>query len=96
MANTGAEVILSMLFLTFSGANVQFLKRKLTWRSYTIAKDLPTTKWLELIDQKKFAKATLNENYKTFVMYVAVLEAPIVGMTIYSLRATQITDNKPM
>ena len=43
--------------------------------SYTAAEALPTTKWVELIDKKKFAKAALDEESETFMVYVAALEA---------------------
>ena len=60
-----------MLFLTFSNADVQFLEKELTWRSYTTAEALPTTKQVEPINKKKFAKVTLDENSKIFVIHVA-------------------------
>ena len=43
LANTSKEVILGMHFLTFSNADIQFAEKKLTWRSYTVKKALPTT-----------------------------------------------------
>ena len=52
LANISAEVVLDMSFLTLSNADVQFLKKELTWRSYTTAKALPTTKRVELINKK--------------------------------------------
>ena len=63
-----------MLFLTFSNADIQFTKKKLTWKSYIAAKALPTTKWVELIDKREFAKAVLDKEPKTFVMHIAALE----------------------
>ena len=62
-----------MLFLTLSNADVQFVEKELTWRSYTIAKALPTTKRVELIDKKEFAKAALDKNFETFVIHIASL-----------------------
>ena len=67
------EVVLDILFLTFSNTNVQFAKKKLTQRTYTTEKGLPTTRWVELIDQKEFAKAALEENIEVFVVYVSFL-----------------------
>ena len=61
------EVVLGMLFLTLSNSNIQFAEKKLTWRSYTAKEALPTTRKVELIDKKEFAKAALNENIKAFV-----------------------------
>ena len=37
LADISAEVVLDILFLTLSNTNVQFVKKKLNWRSYTIA-----------------------------------------------------------
>ena len=62
-----------MPFLTLSNADVQFVEKELTWRSYTTAEALPTTKRVELIDKKEFAKAALDENSETFVVHVASL-----------------------
>ena len=62
-----------MLFLTLNNANVQFIEKKLIWRFYITAEALPTTKRVELIDKKKFAKKALNENFETFVTYVTSL-----------------------
>ena len=62
-----------MYFLTLSNADVQFLEKKLIWRSYIIAKALPSTKRVELINKKEFAKVKLDENFKTFVIHVASL-----------------------
>ena len=62
-----------MPFLTFSNADVQFIEKELIWRFYITAKALPTTKRIELIDKKEFAKAALDRNSKTFVIHVAFL-----------------------
>ena len=86
LADISVEMVLGMPFLTLSNADIQFLEKELTWRSYTTAKALPTTKRVELIDKKEFVKAALNENSETFVVHVATLEAPLSGMTIHLLR----------
>ena len=70
MANVSLEVILGMLFLTLSGANVNFLGRKLWWRTYTIKKALPTTRCIELVDKKEFAAAMLDLEHETYVVYI--------------------------
>ena len=77
-----------MPFLIFSNANVSFLEQEFTWRSYITAKTLPTTKKVELINKKEFAKAALDENFETFVVYVATLEAPLARILIDPNRAT--------
>ena len=42
LANITMEVVLRMLFLTFSNADIQFAEKELTWRSYTAKEALPT------------------------------------------------------
>ena len=44
LADISAKVVLGIPFLTLSNADVQFVERDLTWRSYTTAEALPTTK----------------------------------------------------
>ena len=71
--------------MTFSNADVKFAAQKLTWRTYIIAEALPTTKQIELINKKEFAKAELDEQSETIVVYVAALEtlSESAKMTIY-------------
>ena len=64
-----------MFFLTFSNANILFIEKELIWRSYTATKVLSTTNQVELIVKKKFAKEVLDEESKTFVIYIAALKA---------------------
>ena len=73
LADISAEIVLGMPFLTLSNADVQFVEKELTWRSYTTAEALPTTKRVELINKKEFAKVALNERSETFVVYMAAL-----------------------
>ena len=81
------EVVLGMPFLTFSNADVQFAEKKLTWRTYTTEKALPTTRRVEIIDQKEFAKAALDENVEAFVVHVSFLG---LRMTIHPAREAQL------
>ena len=80
-----------MPFLAFSNANIQFVEKELTWRSYTTAEALPITKQVELINKEEFAKAALDEESETFVVHVATLKAPLAGMAIHPSRAAQIS-----
>ena len=64
-----------MPFLTSFDADIWFAEKKLVWSSYTTAEALPTTRKVNLIDQKKFAKAALDENPETFLVQIAALEA---------------------
>ena len=87
MTNISVEVDLGMSFLTFSNANVQFVGKEFTWRSYTIAEVLPTTKQVELIYKKEFTKATLDEKSENFVIHVASFK---LAPGIHLDRAAQI------
>ena len=82
-----------MSFLTLSNTDIQFAEKELTWRSYSAVEALLTTKRIEFIGKKKFAKAALDEESETFVVHVAALEAPLKSaeMTIDRTRAAQIT-----
>ena len=95
-ADTTVEVVLGMLFLTFSNADMSFSERELTWNSYTIDETLSTSKRVELIDKNKFAKAVLDTESETFVVYVAALEAPLTGMPIHPLQEAQVDGGEPI
>ena len=88
LANISMEVVLGMPFLTLSNADVEFAEKKFTWRTYTTKKAFPTTCQVEIIDQKEFAKAALNENIEAFVVYVSSLRSK---MTIHLAREAQLT-----
>lgn len=64
-----------MFYLAFSNTDIQFKVEKLTWRFFTTAKTLSTVRQMELINKHKFVNAALNENSKTFVIYIAALKA---------------------
>ena len=96
LADTTVEVVLGMPFLTLSNADVLFSERELTWNSYTVDEALPTTKRIELIDKKEFAKAALDKESETFFVHVAALEAPLTGMPIHSSRASQVDSGEPI
>ena len=65
MANVSPEVVLGMLFLTLSGADIDFLGRD--------QEALPTTRRVELVRKKEFAAAALDPEHETFVVHVASL-----------------------
>ena len=68
-------VIFEMSFLALSNADIQFNTESFTWRFYSIAEALSTTKWIELINKHEFVKSTLDKNSATFVVYIATLKA---------------------
>ena len=76
VANVGPDVVLEMPFLTLSSADVDFPKKELWLRSYTIEKALSTTKRVELVGKKEFVAAALDPEHETFVVYIASLESP--------------------
>ena len=86
LADFSVEVVLGMPFLTLSNADIKFAQKKLTWRSYTTAEALPTTKRVEIINRKEFAKAALDEHVEAFVVHVTSLST----MAIHPARKAQI------
>ena len=70
VADSSVEVVLGMSFLALSKIEVDFAKRELTWKVYTIAKAFPTTKRVQIIDPKEFAKAVLDPDQETFIVHV--------------------------
>ena len=76
VANVSPNVVFGMPFLILGGADVDFSKRELWWRSYTIEEALPTTKRVELIGKKDFAAAALDPGHETFVVHVTSLKSP--------------------
>ena len=77
LANISMEVVLGMLFLTLSNANVQFAEKKPILRIYTTKEGLPTTRQVEIINWKEFTKAALDENVEAFVVHVSSLRSRI-------------------
>ena len=74
MTNTKFEVILGMLFLKISNADMLFGKKTLMWKFYTTNKALPTTKQVQIVNLEEFIIAVLNIKNKTFVMHMAIQE----------------------
>lgn len=76
------EVVLGIPFLLLNNANVEFAElEKLTWRSYIVAEALSTTIQIELIGKNEFAKATIDKNFETFIIYLSALD--IDKLSIY-------------
>ena len=88
MANTKFEVILGMLFLKISNADVSLGKGTLTWKTYTTNEALPTTERVQIIDKKDFVIAALDADSETFVVHVAFRERE--GMPVHSERQAQV------
>ena len=75
VANISPDMVLRMPFFTLNNVDIDFPKKKLWWRSYTIKKTLPTTKRVKLVGKKEFAAAALDPEYEIFVVYIASLES---------------------
>ena len=70
MANVSPKIVLGMLFITLSGADVDFLDRELRWRTYITEEALPTTRRVELVGKKEFAAAELDPEHESYVVHV--------------------------
>lgn len=69
------EAILKMLLFFFSNSDIDFSEaRKRTWRNYTTVEALPIIHQIEFIDKKKSTKVVLDENLKTFIVHIVMLE----------------------
>ena len=96
VADTSVEVVLGMPFLALSKVKVDFAERELTWKAYTIAEALPTTKRVQIIGPKEFAKAALDPDQEAFVVHVATLSS---SMEVHPDRvqvAALIADKAPV
>ena len=74
VAKTKFEMVLEMLFLKISNADMAFGKGTLTWKLYTTNKALPTTEQVQLVDPQEFVIAALDADSETFVMYATIRE----------------------
>ena len=74
VADIKFEVILGLLLLKISNADLSFGEKTLTWKTYTTNKALPTTERVQIIDKKDFVIAAMDVNSKTFVVHVAIWE----------------------
>ena len=74
VANIKFEVILKILFLKISNANIFFSKKILMWKTYTTNEALLITEQVLIIILKEFVIAELDIDSKIFVVYVAIQE----------------------
>ena len=73
-------MVLEMFFFTFNNTNIQFAWKKLISRFYTAIKALSTTKQVEIIDKKKFAKTALDKNVEPFIIHVIFFSINLMPM----------------
>ena len=83
LANIGLEMVLRMLLLTLSKADIWFAEYKLVWRTYMAVEALPMTRRVKFIDKREFVAAVLNADNETFVVHIAALAKPTT-MLIHS------------
>ncbi len=93
LADVKSKVVLGMLFLTMSNADIDFQAWDLQWRFYTIGDVLPTTRQVELIGNKEFVIAALDQKYKAFVLHAAAFNIDSVD-EVYPSRRVQIAHLK--
>lgn len=59
-----------MPFLTLRNMHIEFAKKKLVLRTYTIAEALATTRRVKLINKKDFAKTIFDKDVGAFLIHV--------------------------
>ena len=82
VADIKFEVVLRMLFLKISNADVAFDEGILTWKSYITNKALPTTERVWLVNPKEFVIVALDADSETFVMHVAIWKQEEMAMDL--------------
>ena len=90
VANVSPDVVFGIPFFTLSDADVDFPKRELWWKLYTIEEALSTTKWVKLVGKKEFAAAALDPGHETFVVHIASLKSLSQEDDIYPSCKAQI------
>ena len=96
VANVSPEVVLGILFLTLSDANIDFLVWELRWRIYTTEETLPTIKRVKLVGKKTFTTIVLDLEHETYVIYVGSVSSNASPSSspfdVYPSRRPQISD----
>ena len=75
VANISLDIVFGMPFFILSDADIDFQKRELCWKFYTIEEALSTTKRVKLVKKKEFTAAAFDPGNEIFVVYVAFLES---------------------
>ena len=97
VANVSPEIVLGMLFLILSGADVDFLGRELRWRTYTIEKAFSTTRCIKLVGKKEFAVAALDLEHETYVVHIGSVSFDVssssspLELDVHSSRKLQVS-----
>ena len=72
MANTKIVIILGMLFLKISNADMTFSEKTFMWKFYTTNKTLLTIEQVQIVNPKEFVIEALIIDNKTFVIDMAI------------------------
>ena len=95
MANVNPKIILKMLFLTLSSANVDFLGCELRWKIYTTKEAFSTTKRIKLVGKKEFTAAVLNLEHEIYIVHVRSVSSDVspssFSLNIYPFWRPQIS-----
>lgn len=67
-----------MLFHIFSDTDIRFVNKEFEQRRYSIAEVLSTSQRVEIFYKREFTAVAMNENAKTFVIYVVTLSTSVV------------------
>ena len=78
VANVSPKVVLGILFLILSGADIDFLERELWWKTYTTKEAFSTTRRIKFVGKKEFAAETLDPESETFVVHVVSLSSDML------------------
>ena len=89
VADTRMEVVLGMFFLTLSNADIRFAEQELIWKTYSAVEALPMTRKVEIIGEKEFAAAALNEKDEIFVVHMVALS--VIDSSVHPSRQAQIS-----
>ncbi len=93
LADIKPNIVLGILFLTISNADIDFQAQDLQWRFYTIGDVILITKQVELIGKKEFVAVTLDQEYEVFVVHIVALSVDL-GYEVYPSRRAQIAHPK--
>lgn len=75
LANTSTKVVLKIFLISSSNINMKYIELKqLISRYYNTSKTLSNISQVKLINKKNFAKVVLDNNIKTFLIYISVVE----------------------
>ena len=76
VANVSPDIAFGILFFSLSYTHVNFPKKELQQRFYTIEKVFSTIKRVALVDKKEFTSAALDPGYEIFVIHITFLKSP--------------------